>query len=180
MEHIISDEAADEKTPNDGADRDGENKHKDKGEGKRKLDEADRRKVGVELEKNIYVDMLVVCHQRNMDVADVLQFDLSSVHPALMDECGYLREGGESVLAVSLPRLHLLQTWSLLTPGNYSTTFSGQSPALQNTWLQTSALDWPTTPEFKQIVLFDQEAPSTNDHKQTRRGIAPNTLLPCR
>ena len=37
--------------------------------------------------------MLGVCHQRNMDVADVLQFDLSSVNLALMDAFRLL-EGG--------------------------------------------------------------------------------------
>ena len=94
-----------------------------------------------------------------------------------------------SSLSVSLSRLHVLQTWWWLMPASFCTTSSGQSPGLQETWLQTSALDWPTTllsPRKSFCSTYDQEAPSAKEHERTRRGrpkevrISPNTPLPCR
>ena len=46
-------EPGNEEKPNLGADGEGKNKHKEEGEGRRKLDEADRRKIGTELDKYI-------------------------------------------------------------------------------------------------------------------------------
>jgi hypothetical protein len=51
MEHMY-DEAGEEQMPHGGADgEDNKNKHKQEGEGRRRLDEADRRKIEVKLEK---------------------------------------------------------------------------------------------------------------------------------
>ena len=67
-----------------------------------------------------------------------------------------------SSLSVSLSRLHVLQTRCWLMPASFCTTSSYQSPGLQETWLQASALDWPTTLLAKEVRL------------------TPRTLLPCR
>ena len=53
MEDMYSD-AGDEENPLSGADKEKDNQQKEEGEGRRKLDEADRRKITVELEKYIY------------------------------------------------------------------------------------------------------------------------------
>ena len=90
---------------------------------------------------------LVVGQQRSIDIADVFQFEMSPVSPALIDEYGCLREGDKAVLAksLSLSRLHVLETRCWLMPAILCTTSSGQSPGLQEAWLQASAFDWPTT-----------------------------------
>ena len=44
-------EAVNEEKPHGGVDREDKNKHKEEGEGRRRLDEADRRKIAAELEK---------------------------------------------------------------------------------------------------------------------------------
>ena len=163
IEHMYG-EPGNEEKPNGGADGEGKNTHKEEGEGRRKLDEADRQKIGTELDKyshpineqhpgiynicngqvapdtvnvqdalaigteqskqfsaslssafhatiknnvtsmeamrkavhvkgktvydieTLFSRLLVVGLQRNMDVADVLQFELSPVPPALIDE----------------------------------------------------------------------------------------------
>ena len=262
------DEAGDEEKPNGGADGERKNKHKEEGEGRRKLDEKDRRKIGAELEKYIhplneqhpgvynicngqvapdtvnfqdalaigseqskqystllssdfntnikkkvksmeaikkavnvkgkaiydvetlFSRLLVVGHQRNMDVADVLQFELSPVPPALIDEYGCLRKGGKSVLVKCLgvsattppaPDMVLVDARQLLyhvvwpvagTTGDLASSFGAR------------LANYP--PGSKKLVLFDrydQEAPSAKDHERTRRGIAEavrltqNTLL---
>ena len=52
--------------------------------------------------ETLFSRLMVVGHQRNMDVADVLQFELSPVPPALIDEYGCLRKCGKSVLVKCL------------------------------------------------------------------------------
>ena len=44
----------------------------------------------------------VVSRSWNIDVAGLLQFDLSPVHPVLINECGCLRKDGMSVLVICL------------------------------------------------------------------------------
>ena len=53
MEDMYSD-AGDEESPLSGVDKEKDNQQKEEGEGRRKLDEADRRKITVELEKYIH------------------------------------------------------------------------------------------------------------------------------
>ena len=178
MEHMYN-EAGEELKPHGEVDGEEENKHKEEGEGRRRLDEADRKEITVELEKysqplndqetgvyNICYDqvapdtvnvqnslaiwseqsrqfsasvssefhktikkvktmelfkkavtvngkaiydvvtlfsrLLVVGQQRNVDIADVFQFELSPVPPALIDEYGCLRKGDKAVLVKSL------------------------------------------------------------------------------
>ena len=50
MEHMYN-EAVEEQKPHGEVDGEEKNKHKDEGEGRRRLDEADRKKIAVELEK---------------------------------------------------------------------------------------------------------------------------------
>ena len=50
MEDMYS-ETGDEEKPHGGAGGEEKNKHKEEGEARRRLDEADRRKIGAELEK---------------------------------------------------------------------------------------------------------------------------------
>ena len=215
-----------------------EEKHKEEGEGRRKLDEKDRRKIGAEPEKYIhplteqhpgvynicngqvapdtvnvqdaltigseqsmqfstslsrdfhttikkkvksmeaikkavnvkgkaiydvetlFSRLLVVGHQRNMDVADVLQFELSSVPPALIDEYGCLRKGGKSVLVKCLgvsattppaPDMVLVDAGQLLyhvvwpvagTTGDLASSFGAR------------LANYP--PGSKKLVLFDR------------------------
>ena len=46
--------------------------------------------------------LLVVGQQRSIDITDVFQFELSPVHPALIDEYRCLRKGDKAVLVKSL------------------------------------------------------------------------------
>ena len=143
--------------------------------------------------ETLFSRLLVVGHQRNMDVADVLRFELSPVPPALIDEYGFLRKGGKSVLVKCLgvsatnppvPEVVMVDAGQLLyhvvwpvagTAGDLASSFGAR------------LANYPHG--SKKLVLFDrydQEAPSAKDHERTRRGIAkpvrltPNTLLPCR
>ena len=50
MEHMYN-EAGEEQKPHGEVDGEEKNKHKEEGEGRRRLDEADRKKIAVELEK---------------------------------------------------------------------------------------------------------------------------------
>ena len=105
----------------------------------------------------------------NMAVADVLR----SLQPWSMNMAasGKVTCACSASVSVSVPRLQLLQTWSWLTPGNYSTTLSVW-PVIEiaEDWLQASALDCPTTIPFP-IVFIIQYATNTNDHQRTRRRI---------
>ena len=46
--------------------------------------------------------LLVVGQQRSIDIADVFQFELSPVPPALIDEYGCLKKGDQAMLVKSL------------------------------------------------------------------------------
>ena len=131
--------------------------------------------------------------QRSIDIADVFQFELSPVPPALIDEYGCLRKGDKAVLVKSLsvsamtpcaPNVVLVDAGQLLyhvvwpvsgTTGDLAASFG------------TRLAHYP--PVSKKITLFDrydQDAPSAKDQERTRRGrakdvrLTPNTLLPCR
>ena len=179
MEHMYN-EAGEEQKPRGEVDGEEKNKHKEEGEERRRLDEADRKKIGVELEKyshplndqqpgvynicngqvapdtvnvqnalaigseqsrqcsaslssefhktikkkvktmellkkavtvkgkaiydieTLFSRLLVVGQQRSIDIADVFQFELHPVPPALINEYGCLRKGDKAVLAKSL------------------------------------------------------------------------------
>ena len=132
-------------------------------------------------------------HQRRIDIADVFQFELSPVPPALIDEYGCLRKGDKAVLVKSLsvstltpcaPNVVLVDAGQLLyhavwpvsgTTGDLAASFG------------TRLAHYPSV--SKKIIMFDrydQDAPSAKDHERTRRGrandvsLTPNTLLPCR
>ena len=131
--------------------------------------------------------------QRSIDIADVFQFELSPVPPALIDEYGCLRKGDKAVLVKSLcvsvttpsaPDVVLVDAGQLMyhvvwpvsgTTGDLAASFGNR------------LAHYP--PVSKKMVLFDrydQEAPSAKDHERTRRGrtrevlLTPNTPLPCR
>ena len=141
----------------------------------------------------LFSRLLVMGQQRSIDIANVFQFELSPVLPALIDEYGCLRKGDKAVLAKSLsvsvmtpcaPNLVLVDAGQLLyhvvwpvsgTTGDLAASFG------------IRLAHYP--PFSKKIVLFnryEQEAPSAKDHERTRRGrakdvrLTPNTLLPCR
>ena len=65
--------------------------------------------------ETLFGRLIVVGQQRSIDMADVFQFELSPVPPALIDEYGCLRKGDKAVLVnsldMSLSLLYLLQTW---------------------------------------------------------------------
>ena len=50
----------------------------------------------------LFSRLLVMGQQRSIDIADVFQFELSPVPPALIDEYGCLRKGDKAVLVKSL------------------------------------------------------------------------------
>ena len=52
--------------------------------------------------ETLFSRLLVVGQQRSIDIADVFQFELSPVPPALIDEYGCLRKGDKAVLVKSL------------------------------------------------------------------------------
>ena len=52
--------------------------------------------------ETLFSRLLVVGQQRNIEVANILQFELSPVPPALVDEYGCLRKGNKAVLVKSL------------------------------------------------------------------------------
>ena len=141
----------------------------------------------------LFSRLLVVGQQRSVDIADVFQFELSPVPPALIDEYGCLRNGDKVMLVKSLsisvttpyaPDVVLVDGGQLLyhvvwpvseTTGDLAASFG------------TRLAHYP--PVSKKIVLFDrydQEAYSAKDHARTRRGrakevrLTPNTPLPCR
>ena len=98
----------------------------------------------------LFSRLLVMGQQRSVDIADVFQFELSPVPPALIDEYGCLRKGDKAVLvksfSVSVTTPYATDVvWCWLMPVSFCITSSGQSPRLQGTWRQASALDWPTT-----------------------------------
>ena len=141
----------------------------------------------------LFSRLLVVRQQRSVDIADVFQFELSPVPPALIDEYGCLKKGDKAVLVKSLsvsvktpyaPNVVLVDAGQLLyhvfcpvsgTTGDLAASFGTRLAHY--------------TPVSKKIILFDryhQDAPSGKDHKRTRRGrvkelrLTPNTFLPCR
>ena len=122
--------------------------------------------------------------QRSIDIADVFQFELSPVPPALIDEYGCLRKVDKAVLVKSLsvsamtpcaPNVVLVDAGQLLyyvvwpvsgTTGDLAASFG------------TRLAHYP--PVSKQIILFDrydQYAPSAKDHERTRRGRAKGVRL---
>ena len=268
MDHMYN-EAGEELKPHGEVDGEEKNKHTEEGDGRRKLDEADWKKITVDLEKychplndqqpgvynicngqvapytvnvqnaigiehsrqfsaslssefhktikkkvktmellkkavtvkgkaiydvvTLFSRLLVVGQQRSVDIADVFQFELSPVPPALIDQYGCLRKGDKAVLVKSLsvsvttpctPDVALVDAGQLLyhvvwpvsvTTGDLAASFG------------TRLAHYP--PVSKKIVLFDrydQEAPSAKDHERTRRGrakevhLTPNTLPPSR
>ena len=268
VEHMY-DEAGEKHGGVDG--KDNKNKHKEEGEGRRRLDEADRRKIAMELEKyshplndqqpgvynicngqvasdtvnvqdalaigseqssqfstslssefhktikkkvktmkllkkavtvkgkaiydieTLFSRLIVVGQQRSIDIADVFQFELSPVPPALIDEYGCLRKGDKAVLVKSLGV-------ALTTPPDADVVLVDAGQLLYHVVWPVSGTTGDLAASFgirlahyplvsKKIVLFDrydQEAPSAKDHERTRRGTAkevrltPNTPLPCR
>ena len=149
-----------------------------------------KRKTIYDIE-TLFSRLLVVGQQRNIDIADVFQFELSPVPPGLIDEYGCLRKGDKavlvkfisvSVMTPSVPHVMLVDggqllyhiVWPVLgTTGDVAASFGirlTHYPHVSN-----------------KIVLFDrydQEAPSAKDHERTRSGrakevrLTPNTPLP--
>ena len=131
----------------------------------------------------LFIRLLVVRQQRSVDIADVFQFELSPVPPALIDEYGCLRKGDKAVLVKSLsvsvttpcaPDVVLYHViWPVSeTTGDLAVSFG------------TRLAHYP--PVSKKIILFniyDQDALSANDHERTRRGranevrLTPNTRI---
>ena len=131
--------------------------------------------------------------QRNIDIADVFQFELSPVPPALIDEYGCLRKGDKAVLVKSI-------SVSIITPSVPDVVLVDGGQLLYHVVWPVSGTTGDLAASFgirlahyppvsKKIVLFDrydQEAPSAKDHERTRRGrakevrLTPNTPLPCR
>ncbi|KAK2165534.1 hypothetical protein NP493_1362g01042 [Ridgeia piscesae] len=95
--------------------------------------------------ETLFSRLLVVGQQRSIDIADVFQFELNPVPPALIDEYGCLKKGDKAVLVKSLSVSVTTPCAPDVVPASFCTTSAGQSPGLQETWLQASALDWPTT-----------------------------------
>ena len=96
----------------------------------------------------LFSRLLVVGQQRSIDIADVFQFELNPVPLPLIDEYGCLRKGDKAVLVKSLS-VSVTTPYApdvvLVDAVSFCITSSDQFPRLQRTWLQASALDWPTT-----------------------------------
>ena len=119
---------------------------------KKKVKTMDLLKKAVTVKGNAIYDietlfsrLLVVGQQRSIDIADVFQFELNPVPPALIDEYGCLKKGDKAVLVKSLSVSVTTPCAPDEVPASFCTMSAGQSPGLQETWLQASALDWPTT-----------------------------------
>ena len=119
----------------------------------------------------LFSRQLVVGQQRCIDIADVFQFELSPVPPALIDGYSCLRKGDKAVLVKSL-------SVSVTTPC-----------APDVVLVDAGQLLYHNPPVSKKIVLFDRydkEATSAKDHERTRRGrakevcLTPYTPFPCR
>ena len=52
--------------------------------------------------ETLFARLLVVGQQRGVEVADIFQYELSHVHPSLIDEFGCLRKGDKTVLVKCL------------------------------------------------------------------------------
>ena len=131
--------------------------------------------------------------QRSIGIADVFQFELSPVLPALIDEYGCLRKGDKAMLVKSLsvsvttpcaPNVVLVDAGQLLY--HIVWPVSGNIGDLAASF-GTRLAHYP--PVSKKIILFDrydQDAPSAKEHERTRRGrakevrLTTNTVLPCR
>ncbi|KAK2159105.1 hypothetical protein NP493_1749g00012 [Ridgeia piscesae] len=150
-------------------DREEKNKHKEDGKGRRRLDEADWKKIAVELEKYSHPlndqqpGVYNIC--KGQVASDT--FELSPVPPGLIDEYGCLRKGDKAVLVKSLsvsvttpcaPNVVLVDAGQLLyhvvwpvsgTTGDLAASFG------------TRLAHYP--PVSKKIILFDrydQDAPN--------------------
>ena len=134
--------------------------------------------------ETLFSRLLVVGQQRSIDIADIFQFELSPVPPALIDEYGCLRKGDKavlvkfisvSVMTPSVPHVMLVDGGLLL----YQVVW----PVLGTTGDVAASFGIRLThypPVSKKIVLFDrydQEAPSAKDHKRTRRGRTKEVRL---
>ena len=80
--------------------------------------------------ETLFVRLLVVGQQRGVEVTYIFQYELSHVHPSLIDEFGCLRKGDNTVLVKclgsrSIAHLHLTWCWS--TPASCCTMLSGLS-----------------------------------------------------
>ena len=127
--------------------------------------------------------------QRSIDIADVFQFELSPVPPALIDEYGCLRKGDKAVLVKSLS----VSIMTAYAP-NVVLVDAGQRRLAslrdyRRPGCKPRHSTGPLSSSLQKIILFDrydQDAPSAKDHERTRRGrakevrLTPNTLLPCR
>ena len=141
----------------------------------------------------LFSRLLVVGQQRCIDIANVFQFELSPVTPALIGEYGCLRKGDKAVLV----KFHSVSVMTPCAP-NVLLVDAGQllyhviCPVSESTGdlaasVGTRLAHYP--PVSKKIIMFDrydQDAPSAKDHERTRRvrakevRLTTNTLLPCR
>ena len=81
----------------------------------------------------------------------------------------------------------MLQTWCGLMSVSFCTKSFGQSPGLQETWLQASALDWPTTLLSSSKSFCSTDVTKKLPAERTMSGrednevlLTPNTRFPCR
>ena len=142
----------------------------------------------------LFSQLLVVGQQRSIDIADIFQFEICPVPPALIDEYGCLRKGDKALLVKSshsvsvttpcAPDVVLIDADQLLY--HVVRPVSGTTRDLAAR-LSTRLAHYP--PDSKKIVLFnkyDQEAPNAKEHERTRIGrpkevrLTPNTPIPCR
>ena len=143
--------------------------------------------------ETLFSRLLVVGQQLNIDMADVFQFELSPVPPALIDEYGCLRKSDKSVLVKSLGVVRIAPCAPDIVFVDGGQLIYHVVWPVSRTMVELAASfstrlgDYP--PETKKVILFDrydQETPSAKDHERARRGsakevrITTNTRLLCR
>ena len=138
--------------------------------------------------ETLFSRLLVVGQGCNIDIADVFQFELSPVPPALIDENGCLRKGDKAVLVKSL-------SVSVMTPCASNVVLVDAGHLLYHVVWPVSGTTGDLAANFgtrlahyppvsKTIILFDrydQDAPSPKGRGRAKVvRLTPNTLLPCR
>ena len=118
---------------------------------------------------------LVVGQQRSIDIADVFQFEMRPVSPALIDEYGCLRQGDKAVFVKSLsvsvtapcaPNVVLVDAGHLLY--HVIWPVSGTTGYLAAIFGIRLAHYPPVSKKFVLFDRYDQEAPSAKYPERTR------------
>ena len=140
--------------------------------------------------ESLFAQLLVVGQQRGVEVTDIFQYELSPIHPSLINEFGCLRKGDKTVLVKCLgvpvnsaPAPDVV----LVDAASCGTMLFGLSLGLASSFGVRLS---PHPPDAQKLVLFDrydEDEPTAKDLEMMRQAEAgskdfhmtPNTPLSC-